>query len=297
MMPKKTFIRRTLISAIIAAAIGGSLYALISFTVRKASVARQAQVRAERMREIEHELAAVEARLEELHRDLFEAETAPAAEQLTQSRPGPVGPQPGKEKVRPLVDISADFSGASVMQGLLLKEKDRLEQESLYAAASVRSRRRLIFSLLTGAAFGFGAVWLLVWFGRLRIINTRQRLVVAAGLAVIAAITVYPPWVIISEHPHRQDIVTKRDLGHSLIWRPLFTGPGADRKGVDASHISPDHRPFARGGSVDLARLSLQCLLVIAFAAGLFAAYADNGLQKDEQMDAVNRNHLALTES
>lgn len=296
MMPKTRLIRQTLVSAVIAAVVCGSLSTYLSFTLRRASAQRKAHTRAERMGEIERGLALVDARLQELQLDLFEAETALAAAQVTQSQLGPVAGQLGKEKVRPLADISADFSDASVMQGLLLKERNRLEEESLYAAASVRSRRKLITGLLAGAAFGFGTVWLLAWFGRLRIINTKQKLVVATGLAFIVAITVYPPWVVISERPHRQDMVTKRDLGHNFIWSPLYEASGVGLKGVDASHLRRHDRPFARRGCIDVGRLSLQWLLVIAFAAGLFAAYADNGASDNQQNQLVNRNHPALAD-
>ncbi|MHC4575346.1 MAG: hypothetical protein ACYS76_14655, partial [Planctomycetota bacterium] len=212
-MRLKKLVSPTFVWAIIAAVICGGLYASISFDLTKASAERKARTRAAPMEEIRGQLAVIEDQLAQLEHDLLKAQTRPG---LEQAEPGPVPPQVDKEKATCPPDSTADY-GVALEWGTLQKEMERLQQkESSQAGLPAWGPRQFILSFLAGAGIGFGVVWLAAWFGRLRAINTRQKLVVAAGLAVIAAVTIYPPWVIRVEPRGTRETVIKKDAGHSF---------------------------------------------------------------------------------
>ncbi|MHC4618080.1 MAG: hypothetical protein ACYTEQ_10045 [Planctomycetota bacterium] len=272
MMPKKGFIRLTFISAAIAAVICGSLCASVSFAVKKTAAEHRACARAARLQEIKRQLALIEDRLAELQRDLFEAETRLRTDRLVKAEPGLAKPRAEKNKAQhPSGD--ADYSYVIGRQGLLLREMDQLQEELLQTHLPGWGWRQFISSFLAGTAIGFAGVWLAARFARLRIINWKQKVVIAVALAVVTALTVYPPWVIRLGPRGARETVIKKDAGHSFVWKPAYKPPYMSR------------------GTLDLGRLFFQWVLVVGIAIGLFAAYADTANRQDGQ------NHLALTKS
>lgn len=265
MSVKKDSKKTKLVLAVVAAILCGGLCAPISYkmVLRKCKSLKQA--RTTRMEEIERELATNKIRLAEIDAEIDRmlqehAETGVhmsnikerfAADQLTMTG---------------LNGLCSEGIFIVTMQGQLMKEIEELqEQELMEGGFPLWGLRRCIFAVLTSAAAGFCSVLFVFWYASLAIMNRKQKIVLLTGIAIIAGIGIYPPWVTkIPAYGHRETAL-KKDAGHSFIFRP--------------PHIAP----YVRRANLDVLRLCTQWTIVVFFIGALIVAYANNDDEKSKR--------------
>jgi hypothetical protein len=151
-------------------------------------------------------------------------------------------------------------------QGHWMKEIEELqEQELMEGAFGLWGLRRCILSVLVSAAAGFCGVLFVFWFAGLAIMNRKQKIVLLTGIAIIAGMGIYPPWVIKIPPNGPRDTALKRDAGHSFIFRP------------------PHSTPYLRRVNLDVLRLCTQWTIVAFFIGALIVAYANNEDEKSKR--------------
>ncbi len=254
--------RTKLVLAVVAAILCGVLCAPISLKIVLGKCKTLKQARNTRMEEIERELAINKTRLAEIDRKLQEqAETRVdmpnikerfGAGQLTMTGPIP---------------LCTEAIRIVTMQGHLMKEIEKLqEQELMEGAFPLWALRGCILAVLVSAAAGFCSVLFVFWYAGLAIMNRKQKIVLLTGIAIIACMGIYPPWVIIIKANKLRDTALKRDAGHSFIFRPPRTTP-----------------TYSRRINLDVLRLCSQWTLVVFFTGALIVAYANDEDEKSKR--------------
>lgn len=260
---KKDSKKTKLVLAIVAAILCGGLSAPISYKVVLRKCKNLKQARITRMEEIERELAKNKIRLAEIEREEIE--------RILQEQAGiGVGMPKIKERfsagklttAKPNLLCSEGIRIVTI-QGQLMKEMEELqEQELIGGGFPLWGLRQCISAVLLSAAAGFCSVMFVFWFAGLAIMNWKQKIVLLTGIAIVAVMGIYPPWVIkIPAYGHRETAL-KRDAGHSLIFRP------------------PHIPPYSRRANLDVLRLLTQWTIVVFFAGGLIVAYTNNEDEK-----------------
>jgi hypothetical protein len=255
---KKDSKKVKLVLAVVATILCGGLSAPISYKIVLGKCKNLKQARITRMEEIERELVINKRRLAEIDRKLQEqAETRVdmsnikerfAAGHLTKAESN---------------CLCSEGIRIVTIQEHLMKEIEELQEQELKGSGfPLWGLRQCISAVLLSAAAGFCSVLFTFWYAGLTIMNRKQKIVLLTGIAIIAGMGIYPPWVIkIPAYGHRETAL-KRDAGHSFIFRPPHTAP------------------YLRRANLDVLRLCTQWTIVAFFAGALIVAYTDNEDEK-----------------
>ncbi|MHC4640959.1 MAG: hypothetical protein ACYS32_04890 [Planctomycetota bacterium] len=262
---KKDSKNTKLVLAVVAAILCGGLCAPISYKIVLGKCKNLKQARTTRMEEIERELATNKIRLAEIDAEI---------DRMLQEH-AETGVHMSNIKERFAAD-QLTMAGANLLcsegilivttQGHLMKEIEELqEQELMGGAFPLWGLRRCISAVLVSAAGGFCSVLFVFWYAGLAIMNRKQKIVLLTGIAIIACMGIYPPWVIKIPAYGPRDTAAKRDAGHSFIFRPPHTAP------------------YSRRANLDVLRLCTQWTIVVFFIGALIAAYANNDDEKSKR--------------
>ena len=258
---KKDSKKTKLVLAVVAAILCGGLSAPISYKIVLRKCKNLKQARITRMEEIERELTINKRRLAEIDRKLQEqAETRVDMSNI-------------KERFTAGHLTKAEsnclcWEGIRIvtMQGQLMREIEELQEQELTGGAfPLWGLRQCILVVLVSAAACFCSVLLVFWFAGLAIMNWKQKIVLLTGIAIIACMGIYPPWIIKIPAYGYRDTAAKRDAGHSLIFRP------------------PHSSTYLRKANLDVLRLFTQWTIVVFFTGALIVAYANNEDEKSKR--------------
>lgn len=263
---KKDSKKIKLVLAVVAAILCGGLCAPISYKMVLEKCESLKQARTTRMEEIERKLAKNRGRLAEIDRaeiDRMLQEQVETGMHISNIKERFAA---GKLTMAELNRLCSEGIRIVTMQEHLMKEMEELqEQELMGDAFGLWGLRRCILAVLVSAAAGFCGVLFVFWFAGLAIMNRKQKIVLLTGIAIIAFMGIYPPWVIKIPAAGHRETALRRDAGHSFIFRP--------------PHIAP----YVRRANLDVLRLCTQWTIVVFFIGALIVAYANNEDEKSQR--------------
>jgi hypothetical protein len=252
-----------LVLAVVAAFLCVGLSAPISYKIVLRKCKNLKQARNTRIEEIERELVKNKFRLEEIEREEIESILQEQAE-IGVGMPK-IKERSGAGKLTTAKPDLLCSKGIRIVriQEQLMKEIEELQEQELKGSGlTLWGLRQCILAVLLSAAGGFCSVLFVFWFAGLAIMNWKQKIVLLSGIAIVACMGIYPPWIIKIPAYGPRDTAAKRDAGHSLIFRP------------------PHSSTYLRKADLDVLRLFTQWALVVFFTGALIVAYANNEDEK-----------------